>query len=1089
MKRGIIKFLGGALTIMAFITASNCRACGGGAGTFTNIPTLGGDVFQVNGLNAAGQVTGYSYLPGNTAEHAFLYEAGATADLGTLGANISIGYALNASGQVVGDANLPDYETHAALFTGGGVVDLGTLGGDFASARAINDAGQIVGSSQTAGDLAQEAFLYTGGTMTNLGDLGGHGSSAIAINQRGDIAGDSYTPDFDQHAFIYTNGAMGDLGTLGGNYSSAFALNDNGAVIGESSLANGDIHAFIYTGGVLTDLGTLGGTLSSAVAVNNLDQVIAFSFTTNNAQFGGFIYRNGVVTDLGTLGGDYCSPSAINNLGQVVGDSAIPSGDSHAFIWQNGTIADLNSNLPANSGWELFTALFINDSGRIVGTGALNGAPQWYALDLGTASSPPLAVAGPDQTAQCHSPVTLDGTHSYDPDGGALNYEWSEGGNAFSTDSGPTVSFELGSHTITLKVTNPCGGSAQTNLTVLVVDTTAPVIVSTVTSVTVSADSNCQGAVPNVVASVVATDNCTSANGLTVAQNPAAGTLLGTGTHTITVTVSDASNNNSSTNVSFSVVDTTAPIIVSAPAPITVSADSNCQGAVPSIVGDVVATDNCTPPNQLTVTQNPAAGTLLATGAHAITVTVADASNNTSSTNVSFSVVDTTAPVIVSAPAPITVSADSNCQGAVPKIVADVVAADNCTPPNQLTVTQNPAAGTLLATGAHTITVMVADGSGNTTATNVAFSVVDTTAPVIVSAPAPITVSADSNCQGLVPNVVSGILATDNCTPPNQLTVTQNPAAGTLLGTGAHTITVTVTDGSGNTTVTNVSFSVVDTTAPVIVSAPAPISVSANSNGQGAVPNFVAGIVASDNCTPVNQLTVTQNPAAGILLAPGTYTITVTVVDASGNHSSTNVSFSVVDTTAPVIVSTPAPITVLADSNCQGAVPSIVPSVVATDNCTSANQLTVTQSPAAGTLLPTGAHTITVTVSDASGNNSSADVSFKVVDTTAPVIHSLTATPNVLSPPNHQLVPITISVTATDTCDPAPVSKIISITCNESSAPGDARITGNLTATLAATRNPTGSGRVYTITVGCTDASGNASTASVTVSVPKGNGR
>ena len=45
-------------------------------------------------------------------------------------------------------------------------------------------------------------------------------------------------------------------------------------------------------------------------------------------------------------------------------------------------------------------------------------------------------------------------------------------------------------------------------------------------------------------------------------------------------------------------------------------------------------------------------------------------------------------------------------------------------------------------------------------------------------------------------------------------------------------------------------------------------------------------------------------------------------------------------------------------------------------------------------------------------------------------------------------------------------------------------ITGNLTVDLRAERSGTGSGRVYTITVRCTDASGNSSTKTVTVTVP-----
>src|SRR5262249_32324332 len=164
------------------------------------------------------------------------------------------------------------------------------------------------------------------------------------------------------------------------------------------------------------------------------------------------------------------------------------------------------------------------------------------------------------------------------------------------------------------------------------------------------------------------------------------------------------------------------------------------------------------------------------------------------------------------------------------------------------------------------------------------------------------------NCQAPVPNVVSSVLASDNCTPVNALQITQNPTAGTLVGTGPHTITVTVTDASGNSTSGSVPLSVVDTTAPSILSLPGPITApvpstaSLAANCQAAVPNVVASVVASDNCTPANALQITQNPAAGTLVGAGPHTITVTVTDASGNSSTGSVLFTVVDSTAPSIL-------------------------------------------------------------------------------------------------------------------------------------------------------------------------------------------
>jgi hypothetical protein len=185
----------------------------------------------------------------------------------------------------------------------------------------------------------------------------------------------------------------------------------------------------------------------------------------------------------------------------------------------------------------------------------------------------------------------------------------------------------------------------------------------------------------------------------------------------------------------------------------------------------------------------------------------------------------------------------------------------------------------------------------------------------------------------------------------------------------------------------------------------------------------------------------------------------------------------------------PAAQTVSVGGNCQGVVPNVIPGVAATDNCTPGSQLVITQSPAAGTLLAKGQHSILITVTDASGNKANTSVLLSVVDTTAPVIQGLSVSPNVLSPPNHQMVPVTVSVSATDNCDPAPVSRIISITSNEALVAGEVQITGNLTALLAAARNGGNGGRVYSITVQSTDADGNSSTGVVTVTVPQGNGK
>ncbi|HEX5220944.1 MAG TPA: PKD domain-containing protein [Verrucomicrobiae bacterium] len=656
-------------------------SCGTGATTITAVPSLGGSFYRVSALNANGQVAGFSYVPGDLEGHAFRFDSSGIQDLGTLGGSTSQEFGLNNLGQVVGESSLvDDFIINAFLHDGSAIVNLGTLGGAYSTAVAINDAGQIAGHSELLNNPTLEAFIYQGGTMTSLGHLGGEYSTAMAINQGGDVIGSSLTAFGELHGFLYRNGTIIDLTSLGGGFSVAYALNDQGTVVGDSAIPTGETRGFIYSASTMVDVGTLGGSWSSAYAINNAGQVIGTSATTNDAQVNGFIYSSGAMTNLGTLGGTYSAPRAINDVGQVVGEAQTANFTMHAFLWQNGNMVDLNTLLPAGSGWQLSSAYLINNAGRIVGQGTVNGASQWFILDLGSdsANNPPVANAGDDQRVECTGQVTLNGNLSSDPDGDALSFEWSEGNVVLGTNSTITTLLGTGSHTITLRVSDPCGDSALDTVTVEVVaDTTAPTI-SCPGTVTGAGAGNCETIVPDVRPLVIVSDNCTPATDLVVTQSPAAGTVIGSGQYEITVTVTDAAGNSSSCSSTILGGDTVPPTIVSSPASVTSATGDNCQAEVPSLKDLLVVEDNCTPAEALAVVQSPAAGTLLPKGEHLVTVTVADAAGNSTSKHVTLMIVDSTAPTIQSlAATPSVLSPPDNSKVTVN---VSVVATDNCDP-------------------------------------------------------------------------------------------------------------------------------------------------------------------------------------------------------------------------------------------------------------------------------------------------------------------------------------------------------------------------------------------------------------------------
>jgi Ig-like domain from next to BRCA1 gene/PKD domain/Lecithin:cholesterol acyltransferase/HYR domain/Divergent InlB B-repeat domain len=218
----------------------------------------------------------------------------------------------------------------------------------------------------------------------------------------------------------------------------------------------------------------------------------------------------------------------------------------------------------------------------------------------------------------------------------------------------------------------------------------------------------------------------------------------------------------------------------------------------------------------------------------------------------------------------------------------------------------------------------------------------------------------------------------------------------------------------------------------------------------------------------------------------GTHTIRLSVHDGKGQVARDSVVITVEDETPPTIT---VPARVVAEQTSLAGTPVTLPEPVVKDNCSLPSV-----SDDAPATFPLGETVVTYTAVDAAGNVSTATTTVVVRDTTAPVIRRLVASPSSLWPPNHKMVDVVVTPTVDDVCDVQPHCRIALVTSSEpvTGRGDDTRpdwlVTGDLGLELRAERTGAGSGRTYTITVQCADASGNSAPRNVVVVVPHDQG-
>ena len=475
-------------------------------------------------------------------------------------------------------------------------------------------------------------------------------------------------------------------------------------------------------------------------------------------------------------------------------------------------------------------------------------------------TAPELTIPA-DYTAEC------DEEHPMDPATATDNCGSVDITEEMHTDYSCPHSYVI---TRTFTATDECGNSTTLTQTITIQDTTAPVIVAE-DEITLA----CEDYSPAVVHATVS-DNCGEVTFTWMDYVASGGCVLPYGQYVRVYTAEDECGNVSTFEQVLTLVDDEAPVFTEVPADYTIE----CFEDV--VYGDAAAEDNCSGVT-LTLSVDTVWSDCAATYDIVRTWTAVDHCDNESTAVQTISVVDTEGPWFTYVPADFT----AECADDLNLEMAE--AEDHCssfTIEVDTDTLQGPCAGQFVILREFIAT----DACGNVSETTQVIMIEDTTAPEFTFVPADYTAECDEEHPMLDAEAV------DAC-GPTTLTMVQSTEFNGCYSSYTLTRTWTATDDCGNSSSATQVITIVDTTAPDFTFVPADYSLECTEEVT------YEDATAMDNCAGM-----TMELAVDTMFSEcdNVYDIirVWTATDDCGNASTATQVISVVDTTAPQLLST-----------------------------------------------------------------------------------------------------------------------------------------------------------------------------------------
>ena len=554
-------------------------------------------------------------------------------------------------------------------------------------------------------------------------------------------------------------------------------------------------------------------------------------------------------------------------------------------------------------------------------------------------------------------PGELTGGFTINATGGTPSYVYSINNGINYVPFNVITGQSAGTYTVKVRDANGCETTSQT-VVIDQVDDEDPEVSGCPTDFTVFTSPGQCTAVATWTAPT-ATDNCGNPS-INQTQGALSGSTFALGVHTIAYEISDADGNTVTCSFDITVKDQGNPTAKCMNT--TVYLDANGEASITAADIDDNSFDDC---SAVTLSASQTDFTTAHLGNNNVVLTVTDAGGNTSTCTAVVMVVDNTDPVAVCKD--ITVQLDANGEYTLDPASINNGSTDNS---GVFTLSASHTAFNCTNVGTNTVTLTVTDGSNNTATCNALVTVVDDVDPIAICKN--ITVQLDANGEASITPSQIDNGSSDACGIAG---LSASKTDFDCSNVGANTVTLTVTDNNGNTSTCDATVTVEDNITPTAICQD--ITVTLDANGQVSITASDINDGSNDAC---GIASMTVSPSSFNCGDVGANTVTLTVTDNNGNSSTCTSTVTVEDNTDPTAVCNNLTID-LQNRNAYTLTQSDIDFIAngSDDNCTFT--YAITSGKTTFDCDDRGqTHTVTLTVTDASGNTSTCNADITVTN-------------------------------------------------------------------------------------------------------------